>query len=71
MRAGTLIVNNTTGSGQYGSRKVANATFGGSGIVAGPVTMENGGPHPIQRSEFKTTLPSSLLTLRSTTYTYL
>jgi autotransporter-associated beta strand protein len=74
VRAGTLIVSNATGSGTgTGLVKVANATFGGSGIVAGPVTMENGGLlTPSAGANLKTTLTiQSILTLWSTaTYTY-
>ena len=72
--AGSLIVSNTTGSATgTGLVKVANSTLGGSGIVAGPVTMLNGGLlTPAGGTNHKTTLTiQNLLTLSSTsTSTY-
>ena len=72
--AGSLIVSNTTGSATgTGLVKVANSTLGGSGIVAGPVTMLNGGLlTPAGGTNRKTTFTiQNLLTLSSTsTYTY-
>ena len=74
VRGGTLLVNNPTGSATgTGLVKVANATLAGSGTLAGPVTMQNGGLlTPSAGAKFKTTLTiQGLLTLSSTsTYTY-
>ena len=42
--AGTLLVNNTTGSGTgSGAVQVDGGTLGGSGTIAGPVTVNAGG----------------------------
>jgi len=43
VNSGTLLVNNTTGSGTGTGSVAVNATLGGSGFISGAVTVNNGG----------------------------
>jgi autotransporter-associated beta strand protein len=66
--AGTLLVNNTTGSGTgSGSVTVNGGTLGGTGSIAGPVTVNTGGTFSPGTSIGIITI-SNTLTLAGTTF---
>jgi autotransporter-associated beta strand protein len=74
---GALLVSNTTGLGAGGPIKVNAGTLGGSGTVAGPVTVGTGGgggaflaPAFGTNKQLTVTLQSSLTLQADATYTY-